>query len=117
MNPITGECELEIAGKKYILRYDWKALSAVEGAHGETPNLFNAQVVASVASFGLRRNHPEMTAEKIMELSPPLIPFAKAIQTALQWAYFGNEGIPEADKKKAKRIGLCGLIRRLFSTE
>jgi hypothetical protein len=117
MNPITGEYEIEIAGQKYTLRFDWAALAEVEAEHGESPNLFSAEVVASVASAGLKRRHPEMTKERIMELSPPLVPFAHAVQTALQWAYFGSEGIPAglADKKKETKAGLSKLIKSLFS--
>lgn len=116
MNPITGEHDITIAGKPYVLRYDWAALSEVEAAHGQAPNLFSPDVVASVAAAGLKRKHPEMTAERIKELSPPLVPLAHAVQTALQWAYFGDEGIPEdtGDKKKATRGGLSGRIRSLF---
>lgn len=100
MNPVTGEHDIEIAGQTYVLRYDWQALQLVQHKHGDAPNLFSAAVVASVAAFGLQRRHPEMTAERIMELSPPLMPFAQSVQTALQWAYFGNEGLPKEDAKK-----------------
>ncbi|MFA5706800.1 MAG: hypothetical protein WDA41_10635 [Candidatus Neomarinimicrobiota bacterium] len=116
MNPITGEAEITIAGQAYSIRYDWAALAEVEAAHGQAPNLFSPDVVASVAAAGLKRKHPDMTAERIKELSPPLVPLAHAVQTALQWAYFGDEGIPEdtGDKKKATRGGLSGRIKRLF---
>jgi hypothetical protein len=93
MNPITGEKAISINGEKYTLRYTWKALSEIEAKHGDNPNLFSPDVVADVAAAGLRNKHPEMTAERIKELSPPLVPFAKSIQQALQWAYFGNESI------------------------
>lgn len=116
MNPITGEYDITIVGKKYTLRYDWQALAEVEATHGQEPNLFSAEVVASVASSGLKRRHPEMTPEKIMELSPPLVPFATSVQTALQWAYFGDELLPEGDsKKKAAKGGSWKRIRSLFS--
>lgn len=116
MNPITGEHDITIAGRPYTLRYDWAALAEVESAHGQAPNLFSPDVVASVAAAGLKRQHPEMTAERIKELSPPLVPLAHAVQTALQWAYFGAEGIPDdaGDKKKATPSGLFGRIRSLF---
>ena len=113
MSKIDGEFVIEVAGHEYRLRYDWKALSEVEAAHGDTPNLWNAEVAASVAAFGFRRNHPDMTAERILELSPPLVPFIKAIQTALQWAYFGPEAVQDDDKKKAHQLK-AGLLRRLF---
>lgn len=115
MSAVNGEYEVEIGGEKCILRYDWSALAEVEGKHGQDPNLFSPEVVASVAAFGLKRRHPEMTAEHIIEISPPLIPFAQAVQKALQWAYLGNEGAPEANgKKKAGIGGFWSRIRLRF---
>jgi hypothetical protein len=117
MNPITGEKEIDIAGEKYILRFDWKALAEIEQRYGDSPNLFNAEVVSEVAAAGLRMRHPEMTAQKVMELSPPLVPLAHAVQQALQWAYFGPEAVPKEGVKKKHAPGTGGLwnrIARLF---
>jgi hypothetical protein len=101
MSRINGEYKITIQGKEYILCFDWKALSEVEAAHGDTPNLFNSKVVASVASIGLIRNHPELTTGRIIELSPPLIPFINDVQKALNWAYFGKDNTPKAAEKKS----------------
>jgi hypothetical protein len=117
INKITGEQGVEIGGREYVLRYDWQALSDVEQAHGGEPNLFDPAIVASVASFGLRKRHPEMTADKIMELSPPLVPFAQAVQAALQWSYFGPDAVPDAQGAKKKSMTTGGFwkrLRRLF---
>ena len=117
MNLITGEKKITINGSEYILRFTWKALAEMEKAHGDNPNLFNPEIIASVASSGMRSKHPDMTPEKIMELSPPLMPFAKAVQEAIQWAYFGAEAIPkdtEDVKKNPQRAGLWQRIKSLF---
>lgn len=116
MNPITGECEIEIAGRKYTLRYDWSALAEVEAAHGDSPNFFNAQVIASIAAVGMKRNHPEMTPEKIMDLSPPLVPFINTVQAAMQYAYFGAGAVPDKKEDEVKKNTsplTAGLWRRL----
>ena len=104
MNPITGEKAISLDGKKMVLRYTWRAIAEVETKHGDMPNMFDAEVVASVAAIGLQGKHPEYTAERIMDLSPPLIPFAKAVQEALQWAYFGKEIPPDADGQKKSHL-------------
>jgi hypothetical protein len=112
-NPITGEAQVEIQGKQYILRFDWEAIAAINAVHGDGPNMFDPVVLASVAAIGMKKYHPEMTAERIRELSPPLISFAAAVQQALQWAYFGAEKPPEADEKKSpKKTGWWRRIRR-----
>jgi len=116
MNPITGEGKVEIAGQEYTIRFDWSCLAEIETAHGNDPNLFNPDVVASVAAIGLKKYHPEMTADKIKELSPPLIPFAKEVQLAMKYAYFGNDPIPESNKTEKKsnqqRGGLWQRIKQ-----
>lgn len=120
VNPVTGMAEVDICGKTYSIRFDWDALAAVNEAHGDAPNLFSAEVVASVAAIGMRKHHPEMTSERITELSPPIVPFATEVQRAIQWAYFGPEGLPEEseagdeEKKSPKKVGWLHRLKRLF---
>jgi len=109
---ITGMKRIDIDGKTYSLRYTWAVLAEVAEKYGDSPNLFEPETVAFVGAAGLRERHSEMTPEKIMELSPPLIPFANDVQQALQWAYFGDKGIPEDDGVKKKRT-LTGWLRRI----
>jgi len=108
---ITGTKRINIGGKPYCLRYTWTALAEVAEKYGDSPNMFDPETVAYVASCGLRGKHPEMTPEKIMELSPPLIPLANDVQQALTWAYFGDEGIPKGEVKK--KLNPTGLLRRI----
>lgn len=120
MNPHTGELTVPIHDEEYILRYDWDALAAIEAAHGETPDLFNPDAVASIAAIGFRKHHPELTAARIKALSPPLIPFAQAVQRAIQWAYYGLDEVPDEPpaKKKTTKKGnrLKRLLKWLFRT-
>jgi len=119
MNPVTGLAEIDICGTKYSIRFDWEALAAVTAEHGDAPNLFSPDIVASIAAIGMRKYHPDITADKIKELSPPLIPFAHAIQQALQWAYFGAESLPKEDdgqKKSQRKDGWWQRIRRQSGT-
>lgn len=112
MDPITGKARVEIQGKKYTIRFDWEAIAEVNHVHGDNPNLFDPIVVASVAAIGMKKYHPDMTAERIRELSPPLVPFASAVQKALQWALLGPEEPTKAQKKRRSRIR--DGLRRLF---
>lgn len=114
MTMMTGERIIEINGERHVMRFDWRALSEIESKYGDNPNLFNPQTVAEVAAAGLRNRHPAMTADRIMELSPPLIPFAQAVQQAIQWAYFGTETPPDSDGVKKNRLG-GGFLRLIGS--
>ena len=113
MNRITGEKKVTINGQGYVMRFTWRALAEIEAEYGDNPNLLKPEIVASVASAGLRERHPDMTPEKIMELSPPLMPFARDVQTAIQWAYFGTEPIPQTSAGEVKKNRLAGMLSRL----
>jgi hypothetical protein len=113
MNKVTGEKVIKLDGKVVVLRYTWRAIAEIEEKHGDMPNLFEAEVVASIAAIGLREKQPEYTAERIMELSPPLIPFAKDVQEALQWAYFGKETPPDSEESQKKSHLKGGWWKRL----
>ena len=119
MNAITGEKIVKIGGQNYVMRFTWAALAEIEQKYGDNPNLFNAEVIAFIASAGMLDKQPEMTSEKIMELSPPLMPFVSAVQEALQWAYFGKGNIPSKDdvKKNRQRVGLLRRFVSLFKAE
>lgn len=111
MSAYDGAVTVRLGGADYTLRLDWAALAEVKTRHGDNPDLKDLSVVASVASLGLRAHHPEMTPERIQELSPPVWPLVQAIQQAYQWAYFGPEGFPDEAKATARRgTGWRGLI-------
>jgi hypothetical protein len=116
MNPITGHKQVDINGKLYTLRFTWAAMAEIEQKWGEAPNLFDPAVLAGVAAAGFRDKHPELTAEKLMELSPPIAPFVQSVQEAIRWACFGDQPIDGVVKKKVSRSGggLWQRLRRLF---
>ena len=116
MNRITGEKNVIINGQGYVMRFTWRALAEIEAKYGDNPNLFSADVLSHVGSAGLRDSHPEMTPEKIMDMSPPLMPFCVAVKEAIQWAYFGAEQIPRAESPadSVKKNRLAGMLSRLI---
>lgn len=119
MNPLTGEKQVIINGNKYTLRFTWRAIAEIRQKYGDDPNMYNPEAVACICAAGMRERHPEMTAERIMELSPPLFPLVSDLQEALQWAYFGAQAIPEESqedvKKNLPKAGLWPRIKRLWS--
>jgi hypothetical protein len=99
-NKYTGEVTIKIGEKTFTLVYDWTAIALLESELGAEVlrALFDAGPVAlsKILSVGMAKHHPEMTPEKVMELSPPIFPARKAIDDALEVSYFGPEGQPEA---------------------
>ncbi len=113
---ITGAKNTKINGQSYSLRFSWAALAEVAQEYGESPDLFDPKVLAFVGSAGLREKHPEMTTERLIEMSPPLVPFANDVQQALTWAYFGDKTPIGGDvKKKLPLIGwISHTVKRLL---
>lgn len=112
MNTLSGETEISLDGKLYILRFPWTSLAAVIEQYGEDPNLFDVKTLASVTAEGLRARYPEMTAERILKISPPLIPTGMAVQAALNAAFFGPNGPPTEGAEVKKKSPLLTLFWR-----
>ncbi len=105
---------VEINGEKVGIKFTWRQLAQVEEEFGDSPNLFKYDILARVAAIGIDK--PEWTPERIIEASPPMVPFIRAVDAAVKQAYFGNEAIPKETEKKSllPAAGLCRLIARLF---
>ncbi len=99
-NALTGDRTIVVEGQPYTLRYPWAALQAVQEKHGEAPNLLDLAVLASMVTIGLHHHHPEVTVEQVMQWSPPLMPTVRAVEEAIQWAYFGDQPPTGEVKKK-----------------
>lgn len=114
---MLGIKTVEINGEKLKLRFNWKAISGIVDKFGDSPNLFSPEILAEVAAFGLEEFHPEWTKEKVIEASPPLFPFANAVQEALSFAYFGGEvqeNVAEEAEIEKKKIGFFARLKALF---
>jgi len=92
--PHAGEARLTIDGKEYTLVFDWRAFSMLgkAGFTGmESLSPYEPERLANVLAIALARHHPEMTAERIMDLSPPFLPVINALARAIAYALTGPE--------------------------
>ena len=96
-NKYTGEVEITMGGEDYILALDWKAMSKIYSDDACGPhalrNLFmlSPDSLAKVTAYALERNHPEMTADKVMELSPPMNLVLEKLGRAVLFALKGTD--------------------------
>jgi hypothetical protein len=102
-NKYTGEVSLDICGEKCVLVYDWSAVSRIhsEYAGGDVLKNLRTQppdVIANLLAIGLEKNNPAMTKDRLMSLSPPLVPMIAAIDKAVSVSYFGADGVREIEK-------------------
>jgi len=105
-NKYTGDVELEIAGQIKTMRFDWRAISDARSVLDTDITktdfrLLELPVLSHVAAAGLKRHHPELTADVIMELSPPVYLLCYAIDVALAFAYMGAGGQEAAEEAAA----------------
>ena len=102
VNAHRGEVSLEIAGKARTVVYDWDALARLKVALGPDYDEKIAQAgltldlepLATALAIGLARDWPDVTAEKLKALSPPVIEVTDAIGTALTRAFYGEAEVP-----------------------
>lgn len=103
MSAYDGAVPVRLGGQDYTLRFTWSALADVKQAHGDEPDLLDLSVLASVASLGFRAQHPELTPERLAEMSPPVRPLLFAVKHAYMLAFYGPEEVPEDEKKTPGR--------------
>src|SRR5690606_21329882 len=94
-----------------VLRYDWRAMAALKTLLGKDflakldqvmmDAAADPEALANILAIGLQRNHPEMDAEKVMDLSPPIAAAVEVVATALARAFYGDKGPPKVDPRKA----------------
>lgn len=114
-NKYTGEVILDIQGKPHTLVFDWSALALLKSKFtvDEIARILKTQEPENVAFMlhcALKKHHPEMTPEKILNISPPFVTTLQALDTAITYAYFGPRDAKDvaaeaepADTKKKKK--------------
>lgn len=108
-NQHTGEVDFHLGERKLTMQFDWRAMArahaelgpnALRGVYDQSP-----EEVAKVMAIGLAKHHPEITAEDIMNASPPWLPAMQQLDRAITFAYFGVDSIElaAATKPAAKK--------------
>jgi hypothetical protein len=90
--PHAGEARVVIEGKEYTLLFDWRAFSMLgkagfTGMESLTP--YEPERLAEILAIGLARHHPEMTATRLLDISPPFLPVINALARAIGYALTG----------------------------
>lgn len=103
LNKYTGEVRLPINGKSYTLVYDWRAMSKLYSDYGRDAMSHFEQnpdpaILANILAIGMNKHHPEVTADFILDASPPMVAAADAVHMALLYCMHG----PEAEKLVAE---------------
>lgn len=94
-NKYTGEQPIKIGTKQCTLVYDWRAVAALKSKFKKEQ--FEALLdqnpadLAEILQIGLQKHHSDITVDAIMDSSPVVADVAKAIDTALLYAYYGPE--------------------------
>lgn len=113
-NKYTGDVGILIGKQKCTLVFDWRAISELHSRFPEdvkdglldVGKVSDPLKLAAFLSIGLKKNHPEMTEDFIIDLAPPLVPLKKPLDEALALAYFGADlmqGIIDSVEKKPEQ--------------
>jgi hypothetical protein len=79
MNKYTAETQIDMAGAKYTLSFDWAARAAFKSLYSDDEAISRAlskgadepELLANLVAVCLRKHHPDITAEFVMKNSPP----------------------------------------------
>ena len=116
-NDFTGDTALDLGGTVYRLRFSWTALAALETKFGSRAllGLNSPTKLAETIAIGLQEHHPEMTAARILEISPPLRPTLDTVTAALNRAMWGRaSGADREVNPQGLRSLLKALLPRLL---
>lgn len=100
-NPIEGTAIIEIGGNPCVLHYDWRAVARIKTKYADKYDLMNPEHLADFLLFGLVRHQPEISLDRLYDLSPPIVPTMEKVNLALGYAYFG----PDKPEDKAGEGG------------
>lgn len=101
-NPYRSEVSIRLGDQDYIVWYGWNGIALLQSriGHdfdvkiGEAIQRVDLPVISLALSIGLYHRWPEMTPERIFELSPPLAKTTEAITTGLRVAFHGTREVP-----------------------
>ena len=113
-SPVQGQVQVEMSGSTYTLVYRWEAIDKLSQALPDEFDLSDLNTLGLVAAIGFAEFHPDLTPERIWELSPPINVLIGAVQQAQRYAYMGAEKPPAAEKKKP-HPKVAGWLRRFAS--
>jgi hypothetical protein len=83
--------EIVIDGHPYKAEFTWASFAKIRTKHGEEPDLLNPDILAEYTVAALNRHHPMVTIDQIMKASPAMVPVARAIRTAINRLFWGDE--------------------------
>lgn len=117
-NKYTGDVALRLDGwPDYMLRFDWEALAALQSQFGIDQALKliasrDANALLEIAVIGLRRHHPEVTADTLRGHSAQMLPLMARVGEALALAYNGPGEDPANPPNRAARRAAARKSRK-----
>lgn len=98
MNPYRGETPLSFGGETYKIVFDWEAIALLQQEYGKKDfdsrvtqawSMGDVHELAKILSIGLRKHHPDISPEMVMEASPPINVATEAVITGMHRAFNG----------------------------
>lgn len=111
-SPHQGIAVLSLGGKDYKLKYDWTAIDKIQTMFLGTQDLNKPSDLSEIIVIGLECFHPgKVTKDDIMSMSPPLVPTAERVATALAYGLGTHPALsqpeqnpnPQMPNRKARR--------------
>lgn len=108
-NNYTGVYKLDLDGKVYDLKFNWRALGELKSVY---PDMGVQQMLQSmnpfiIADMIVAGTNGAVTKEALLDMDIPVLPVVEILDKAITAAYLGNTAEvkgakAESDKKKTK---------------
>lgn len=101
-NPIRGTVQLDIEGTTYTMRLNWHGVAQIRRAYPDGYNLADPEHLSVIMSIAMAEKHPDMTPDRIMDLSPPLETAIEAVSDLVNYSWWGQKTAPERKEEEGK---------------
>ena len=99
-NPVRGTVRIDIDGETYTMRLNWHGIAQVRQSYPDGYNLADPRHLSVIMSIAMAERHPEMTPDRIMDLSPPLEHAISAVGDMINYSWWGQKDMPEEKDKE-----------------
>lgn len=101
-NPEAGVVNFRIGDETFTMRLNWHGIAQIRRAYPEGYNLADPEHLAVIMSIAMSTKHPDMTPDRIMDLSPPLEKAIESVSDMINFSWWGQKTPPERKEEEVK---------------
>jgi hypothetical protein len=121
-NGHRGDVPFRIGGEKHILWFGWSGIALLQEILGtefdvrinQAIGTLDLQVLAKTLAIGLRNSWPGVTAEMVIDASPPIVSATEAIALGMKRTFHGMGEVPALPDQNPPRGRLPPALAKIL---